>query len=289
MNDIQYITDEPLTIEEETAVAGAENNFNNRSFITDEPLTWEEEVTVSREERNFNNRPSEDYPMILYLQRNLYNNFNRVPFNTSLNTFNIRYMYCKLRVNFDNTYCIGPDTYKKLETLVYNSYGIYPVQGSIVCTSIIILPNGSEINYYCAFRPPVWGAEFRKVANWTPHPLRTTKTAIDCPFCDSYLSRGHNRGTVCFPCYHNVTSGDVVPFIRRTGFIEDINNGIIPFVCNKPRGYFYFTGIKDTIGFKITFILETDAIRNPERSGPRFERYNPPVIPSNRRSHHRPS
>lgn len=218
---------------------------------------------------------------------------------TTIPNYHVQYPHERHMVSYPYLF----DTYVKLPISPHYGYflidnGVYerikdklqqqlstPIYG-IHCQTITIRPDPKTNTHYffqyegCPTHPKM------QSVGWFHSTDDKMKLTVSCPFYDSYYS-GVSEKHFVIPWYrqtHFATS-EVVADNFISPVPTNTNHGcLIPFLSPEHDvGLFFFTGIKDTIGFYCTVLLNQTQI-NPDV----FNRDSvKPPRPSMKRSHHK--
>ena len=108
--------------------------------------------------------------------------------------------------------------FHRLEFLIKNRYGEFPLHGSLICTSIIIMPQADQrcSLYYCEGHNDAnpnnitFDLIATFIGNHTP-----TKLSVGCPYTDS-LNRDRNVRFNWFTNHHQ--TGTTIPTVIKTQY-----------------------------------------------------------------------
>ena len=224
---MSYLTDEPLTPQEERAVNDAENEYTRLHIYSPKKLQQLPIPVTSNKPVADTDTITGERVMTDYFKIDIRNNQHCILLNTS--------------------------TYIRLSRMIKYRYGHYPLHNSLVCTSITIIPQPNRrCTLYYAEGQNASGEQitFEKIASFVgKFPYQ--KLSIGCPYTDSLSDDKH----VAFNWFHNnKKTGAIVPLRKTTNYYLPTNNTNLPWICADPYGSFFIDGISDAVGFNVTFI-----------------------------------
>ena len=156
----------------------------------------------------------------------------------------------------DSSDCILLNTtfYHRLARLIHNRYGDFPLHGSLVCTSITILPKPDQrcSLYYCSGHNDADPSDitFDLIGSFIGNH-KPAKLSVGCPYTDS-LNRDRYVRFNWFTNHHQ--TGVTIPQLIKTHYELYYANTNMPWVCANPFGSYFINGIQDSIGFNVSFI-----------------------------------
>ena len=236
------------------------------SYLTDDPLSNEEEKFLKQSVRRFNYQKSRPAPDTLMVTASL----NRSRADYGVNDYHrIFHDYIKIKVPESGQFLINQRTYDHLLSNIKGRFQHKPINDLLVCDSIVIVPipnHRCSLYYY-----PHRNAEGEKIemdligSFVCDHNLR--KLPISCPYTDSFF--GPDR-KVLFNWYGNDPRGKIIPKTIEVPSLElSYNNKSCPFLAPNQHGSYLITGVCDTIAFHVTFNVD---VNWNYRNGRRFNR-----------------
>lgn len=220
------------------------------SYLTDEPLSPEEERFIKQSERQFNYQnipqPADTIPITATL--------NKARSDYGADDFKrIYHDYLKVQVPTSGQYLINQRTYDHLLLNIKARFQHKPHNDLLVCDSIVIVPIPNKrcsIYYYPHGTKEGEQIEMELIGSFVcDNNLR--KLPVSCPYTDSFF--GPDR-KVLFNWYGNDKYGKIIPKTIECPDLElKYSNTSYPFLSPNNRGSFLITGICDTIAFNVTF------------------------------------
>lgn len=223
------------------------------SFLTDEPLTPQEERAIDKAEFNYSRKYTYSPKTLQQLPIPVTSN-KPVPDTDTINGEHAMSDYFKIDIR-NNQHCILLNTsiYVRLARMIKYRYGHYPLHNSLICTSITIIPQPNKrCTLYYSEGQNSAGEQptFEKIASFVgKFPYQ--KLSIGCPYTDSLTDAKH----VAFNWFHNnKKTGTITPIRKTTDYYLPSDNTNLPWICADPYGSFFIDGISDAVGFNVTFI-----------------------------------
>ena len=236
---MSYLSNDPLTKDEETALVNAE---------------FDDMIDQNPPSKLTNLHPLVYYPSNFLPKYSTYTDrLHTVPIKIDLRR--------KSRSNF----VIDMETYRHiLQTLASRHGDKTPVNNQFECLSIsfVTKPNSNCCLYYKPNDDPANRFYLiGKVRNQQkPHSF-----TISCPFTDSYLAmKKHDNppegySFLRFNWLFNSAVGRIIPYVYKSKFLIPESNGLMPWLSYSMYGDFIITGIMEHITFNISFFLDSHA------------------------------
>lgn len=221
------------------------------SYLPDQPLSAAEERILNYEEQRFNNPRKKQLRIIDKYEANRNHGWE----------LNFKSDLFKIDLKNKKEIFINQNLLEKINKMIKRKYGDYAVDYQIIVDSITIVPvQNGMVEYY--FQPEDVKEEpsFDLIGRFVAGPLRF-KYEIACPYVDSAYETRH----LVFPFYKNAKDGKIFPKNYITEYVSAFAhlNTTYPFVSTNVRGQYYFKGITDAVGLRVTFKLP-DKIHGPQ-------------------------
>lgn len=226
------------------------------SYLSDEPLSHEEEKAVLRAERQY-----------IYQNRRLPpKSIDNLPVPITANHSRADYSiheYMQLKSDYfkitippssPNCFQINSNTYEHLLRLIKRRYGHYPRNGTLICDTITIMPIPNQrccLYYRIGENDADEPGQYQLISSFVADRY-TRKMSVSCPYSDSFVG---DRKCI-FNWFGNDKTGRIVPKTISTNLTLPALNGHMPWLTSKPFGSFFLYGVCDAIGFHCSFIGE---------------------------------
>ena len=224
------------------------------SYLSDEPLSHEEEKAVLRAERQYVYEKRRLPPTQIHgLPVHITANHSRPDYSVP-DFLQLKSDYFKITLPMSSPHCfqINSTTYEHLLRLIKRRYGHFPKNGSLICDSITIVPFPNQrcsLYYRIGENDDNEVGDYQLINSFVADRY-SRKLTVSCPYSDSFVG-----GSKCiFNWYGNDRTGRIVPKSTVTEFVLPSNNGHMPWLTSHPLGSFFIFGICDAIGFHCTFI-----------------------------------
>lgn len=156
--------------------------------------------------------------------------------------------------NSQGSILLNTSLFHRIARLIRSRYGEFPRHGSLICTSIVILPQADQrcSLYYCEGHNDANPSDitFDLIGSFIGNH-KPTKLSVGCPYTDS-LNRDRNVRFNWFTNHHQ--TGVTIPKLIKSQYELPYNNCNMAWVSSNPYGSYYIDGLQDAIGFNVTFI-----------------------------------
>lgn len=226
------------------------------SYLTDEPLTNEEESIISREEHRYNI----DHPPLRSNIKCPYTSNRYIEEIQNMQTYQYLYTdYFKIDIrNNHHSILLNTSLLQRLSQAIKRRCGEYPINGSLICTSIIIKPapkHYCSIYYQEGFNEPGDKPQFELIGRFKA-PDREQLLSVSCPFTDSSVA----GNKLIFNWFTSIPGQPITPRTIVSDYVLPWSNTNLAWLCKQPLGSYYIEGICDFVGFNVTYASENDRV-----------------------------
>lgn len=249
------------------------------SYLTDDPISKDEEIALANAEFDYmiDNAPPDK---LTNLPPSVYSisSFNpHVPrYADQLISIPIK---IDLRRKPRSSFIIDMETYRHILQVLASRHGDKtPVNDQFNCLSIsfVAKPNSNCCLYY---RPNSdFNSKFYLIGKIKTQSKPKLFT-IPCPYTDSYLTMKQSHkppqgySYLYFNWLYNSSAGRIIPFAYQSKFVLHESNGLMPWLCSDMYGCFLITGLMEHITFNISFVLDSRSrIEGPRQMAARKSR-----------------